>query len=245
MTRKRTLALAIGTATTAALLAAAPAGAQIDEPPVLPGTGDRCVPDDRLDAARLRVLEAIDRRLATVEHLGGAVDRAASLTDAHRSTIDATLASTSSGLTDLRATVEAEDDGCELADEARSVVEDFRVYVVVLPQARVTIGGDRVAGVEPKLDQLAERLAQRIDEAAADGEDVTDAQAAHDAFVAAYEEAVATAAPIGDRVLALVAADWPEPAQPTLEQAREDLRAAVEDLRAARGFARDVVDALE
>jgi hypothetical protein len=241
--RTTTIAVAAGLGLTTILGLTATASAQepSDEPALV---GDGCVPDARIEAARTRILRGIDNRLQRVDRLQAAVAATDTLTDAHHATIDGTLAGDESGLTALRATVAGEVDGCALADEGRSVVDDFRIYVVVTPQTRLALGGDRVAGAADRIDQLEQRMSDAIAAAEADGQDVSDAQAAFDVFVAEAGSAIDSATPVGDAVLALSPADWPDTARPVLEDGRADLRSSVEHLRTARAAAQDVRDAL-
>src|SRR5690242_7071967 len=89
--------------------------------------------------AKRTVEEKIDQRLAQLSRLQHAVDGSKDLTDGDRSALDTILSNEVSGLTALRADVDAATDAKTIAADAKSMIDDYRVYVVVTPQVHLTI----------------------------------------------------------------------------------------------------------
>lgn len=67
------------------------------------------------------------------------------LTDAHEATIRTTLADQTTGLTALRAKIQAATTPEAVAESCRLVVPDYRVFVLTRPKVNLTIGADTLA----------------------------------------------------------------------------------------------------
>ena len=76
--------------------------------------------------------------------------KAKALTDADRRALQATLSADRSGLTSLRARLDAETTAQAAEADARQVVAAYRVYAVVEPQVRMAIA-DMVRS-HPRID---------------------------------------------------------------------------------------------
>jgi hypothetical protein len=197
-------------------------------------------------AVAKRTVEAkIDARLAQLAQLQHQVDASKNLTDGDRSALGTILSNEVSGLTQLRANVDAATDTKTIADDARSMIDDYRVYVVVTPQVHLTIATD--AGehaVEVANDKIAPKLDAAIAQAKANGKDVAKAQADDDAFKAAVAAAAADLDGQSATLLAQVPHGYPANHQTFL-----DARAKIADARAklaeARTDAHNVVDDLK
>ncbi|MBF8289738.1 MAG: hypothetical protein HW391_706 [Chloroflexi bacterium] len=187
----------------------------------------------------------IDRRLATIERLRSAVDDSRPLTNAHEAALEAILDRSAAGLRALRAEIEADTTVAELREDIASIFEDFRIYALVTRQVWLVIGADAVDATAAKLSTAAERLAGLIEQAAASGKDVTEAQAHLAAMEAAIDEALATVDGVAADVLPLTPADWNAgTAGPILRAARQAIADARADLRTAMSEARQVLAAL-
>ena len=84
------------------------------------------------------------------------------------------------GIKALQAQVPQDTTCPQLWSAARSMVYDYRVYVVMTPQTDLTIGADDETYVESRFDALEPAISSAIEEAKADGKDVTAAEAAFD-----------------------------------------------------------------
>ena len=187
----------------------------------------------------------IDRRLATIERLGNAVDTARALTDDHQAALTRILDSSAAGLRALRAEIAADTTLAELHADIRSIFSDYRIYVLVVRQVWLVIGADTVTAAGAALDNTAADLATLIARAEANGQDVTEAKAHLAAMEAAIDEAVNGVAGVAADVLPLTPADWNAgTAGPILRAARQAVVEARTDLRTAMGEARKVITAL-
>jgi hypothetical protein len=222
-------------AITGALVVGAPAVAAAQT--TAPATESRA---DRVDAVKARAHEAIERRLQTLERLASRVRGSRPLSDAHRTALDELIESQRSGLTALDAKIQADTDAETLRADVRSIVTDYRVYLLTAPKVHLVICADTELAVAARLDEVAARLQAKVDEAEAAGKDVTAAQGHLDAMTAKVGEARTAASGVPDSVLPLVPQDYPDN-EPTLDAARASLQTGRTALREARELARQVV----
>ncbi|MEX0875344.1 MAG: hypothetical protein WD646_02445 [Actinomycetota bacterium] len=207
--------------------------------------GQEEAPGERsIESVKQRCIRAIDARLHRIDRLQNAVSSSRHVTPRHEAILEGQLADAQAGLTRLKAQIRAEDDREEIRRLCRSIVTEYRIYVLVTPRTMLTLAADAAVAAANKLDDVADRIQYAIDEAAAEGKDVTEAQAQLDSMRSHIEAAKASAGSVPDAVLPLTPSDWPG-AQEVLRQAKQDLDEAREDLRAAKQDGYDAVEALK
>lgn len=187
----------------------------------------------------------IDRRLATIDRLGSAIDNARALTDAHEATLKAILDSSAAGLRALRAEIQADPSVPEVRRDIKRIFEDFRIYALVARQVWLVMAADAADAAGAALNGTAADLASLIAQAEASGKDVTEAKANLAAMQAAIDAALAGVDGVADGVLPLTPAAWNAgTAGPILRDARQAIVDARADLRTAASEARQVIAAL-
>ena len=196
-----------------------------------------------VNAIKARAHEAIERRLETLARLATRVRENRHLTDEHRAALTDLIESQIRGLSALDAKIQADTDPETLKADVKSIVTDYRVYLLTVPKVHLVIGADTELAAAVKLDEVATRLQGKIDEAAAAGKDVTTAQDHLDEMKAKVGEVRAAAGGVPDSVLPLVPQDYPDN-KPVLEAAQASLKAGRVALHEARQLARQVVAAL-
>lgn len=223
-------------AVTGALVLGAPAAALAASPTSPAQQGVR----RDAGAVKARAHEAIERRLQTLDRLAQRVRDNRQLSDSHRAALTDLIESQVRGLTALDATIQADTDVEKLVADAKSIVTDYRVYLLTGPKVHLVIGADTEVAVAAKLDEVAGRLQTKVDRAAAASKDVTTAQSHLDEMKAKLADAHSSAAGVPDAVLPLVPQDYPDN-KPVLDTARASLQAGRTALHAARDLAREVV----
>jgi hypothetical protein len=224
------------------MVAAVPAAAlaQTDEP----ATRDTVVdPDSGRDLSQLRErgLEAIERRLETIERLRQRIDDSDHLTGEHFGQLTAELARHEAGLEQLAREIEAAETGAELLAIAPKIVTEHRIYVLVVPKVAEVIGSDTGVAFAARGEEVAGVLSTWIERLADLGRDVSEAEAALGRMEANLAEGLALAGPVADEVIPLDPSDWPDPARVVLEDGRQDLEDARSEFRSARDAAKEVV----
>jgi len=225
------VALGCGTAAMALHIGATPAFAD-PSPSPLPV---------RLDAAKQVVTARIDGRLATLRALSTAVDSAAHLIPAHKSTLDTLIQQDQSGLSALKTKVSGESTLAGVRADDQSMVDDYRVYLLVAPKVRLTISADLETSAVGQLDTAAGTLAAAIASAKAAGKDTTKAEA--DLADMKAQTAAASSAVAGKADTVLAIAPGPDAqaiesqvkvVRDAVHSARTDLRKAVADGKAVK-----------
>ena len=182
----------------------------------------------------------VDRRVTTLGQLTAAINASKALTAAGKSALAAEIGSTSSGLTSLKASIDAAVSVVVLRARIVEIATQFRVYDLIAPQVYLTNAADGVAPIAAQFGKISTVLAGRISTAKSAGKDTTAAQTALDAMNAAIASAAASASPLPTKLLALTPAEYNagtagralRSARAGIVTARDQLKSAVADARA-------------
>jgi len=201
------------------------------------------VRDDAM--ARLKAIgnTEIDRRIATLTTLATRVAASRHLTDTDRARLSKEADNEKAGLTSLKTKINADTDLATLRTDVHAIVVDYRVYVLVVPQVRLTTAADAVLDLSDRFTTLDQRLHDRIARAKAAGNDVAALESALSDAEAKVAAAKQLAVPVPDQLGPLTPAGYPGN-RSTLLSARQALRDARTDLRAARADVRQVITGL-
>jgi hypothetical protein len=132
--------------------------------------------DQTLPGLKTALTARIDQRLASLQVDLAVIDAARHLTDGHRGELSTVVNEAIAGLTQLRGEVADETTIEGLRAAATSMVADYRVYLLVGPQVRLTIAGDAAAAAFDRAQQAHDKLAEKVAQAKADGQDTTAAE---------------------------------------------------------------------
>jgi hypothetical protein len=223
-----TLAIAAAVATAGLLVVAGPAQA-----------------DDSATVAKAKaeVTRRIDLRLDALRRFDTRLNSAKHLTGDHKSTLHDLISKDEAGLGDLKTKVADETTIAALRADAASMVNDYRVFILVGPKVRLTIVGDAEQAAIDKLRDVEKTLADLVAKAKAAGKDTAAAEQNLADMLAALDKAtsdvdgqVATLlaiqpGPDGAAIRAKVAS-----VRRALGAGRADLRAAVLEARQVRKF---------
>ncbi|GIE87306.1 hypothetical protein [Actinoplanes regularis] len=127
-----------------------------------------------LDVVKKAVITRIDKRLDALKKDSAALDKAKHLQAAHKQTLQQLIDGQSAELTKLRAKTEAETTAEALKADARSMVVDYRVFILTGPKVRLSIvidtelaaAGklhDRENADDAKLDAVEKSLDGKVD----------------------------------------------------------------------------------
>ena len=184
----------------------------------------------------------VDRRLTTLGQLTSTINASKALTAGHKATLTAEVGATSSGLTGLKAAIDAGVSVAVLKARIVEIAAGFRVYDLVVPQVFLTNAADGATAIAAQFGQISPALAGRISTAKSVGKDTTAAQAALDAMNAAIANAAALVSPLPGRLLVLTPAQFTAgTAGPVLRSARAGIVSARDQLKSAVADARAVL----
>jgi hypothetical protein len=191
----------------------------------------------------------INRRFVTLDGLTYLVNHSDVLTAEHKTDLltgnsinPASFVAEKSGLTALKATIDADTTVAALRTDIGKIAPDYRVYLLVVPKTHITAAADGTAKASARFVPLASELQNLINQAKAGGKDVTAAQAALDDMNAKVGQANGLIAPVVGSIMSLSPADWNNGiAGPALKSARMTIHSARALLRDARQDAHKVI----
>ena len=165
------------------------------------------------------------------------------LTAADKATLLGEITAENEGLAALRVKIVADTDRATLVADCKSIVGNYRVYMLMIPKAHLMIASDAAAVIGQKLTDLATRLQADIDKAKAAGRDTTDAQRDLNNLKAAISAGTGAAAPVDGLVnfaLPLNPSDY-ESDEQNVKTARTDMGTAHTNFVQARSDAKQVI----
>jgi len=202
--------------------------------------------DDAALARRVKQVTArIDLRLKALDKGDALLDRKKHVTDAHRSTLSALIDADRTGLTALREKVAGETTVDGVKADATSMINDYRIFILVAPKLRLTAAGDREAAAIERLRKVHDKLAALVAKAKAAGRATGPAEAALTVMQNSINKAsngltgqvdallALQPGPDGDAIRASVAK-----IRKTLGDVRSDLRTAVAAAKKVRDLAK-------
>ncbi len=195
------------------------------------------VQDQRVDRVKARCLTQIQRRQTALTDMDNRIDQAKAIADDHRSALKRIDTQTSDGLTALASEIQGEDNVTELRAECRRIVEDYRVFALLRPRARVVLASDRELAAISRLHEVEDRLQAAIDKS---DKDTAAAEQHLASMKTAVDAAMGKAGGIYDSVIGLTPADFN--ANPdvlsgpvtSVRAARDDIKTAVSEAKATR-----------
>ena len=221
----------LAAAVTLAVAIAGPAAAQAQTDTTTAAAGRWAeLRSDATAALKARGDVEIDRRLRTLADLTKRVQNAKHLTPANRDALATQLVAETSGLTALKAKIDADTDLATLRADLRAIVTQYRVYLLMDPKVHLVVAADRSLAAADAFDKVFAKL---------DGKPGVDQAKLADAK-AKVDDARKLAGGVPDSVIPLQPPDYPGN-RPALESARDDLRTARQDLRAARALVGQLV----
>jgi hypothetical protein len=184
----------------------------------------------------------INRRFVTLTALSSKISASKVMTSADAAALQSEISSTRSGLTALKATIDAETSIPVLKLDIVRIATQFRVYLLVVPQVHLVNAADAVAIAQTKFATVNTNLQARINAENTAGKNTAAAQADLDAMNASVTAAANLASPLPAALLPLTPVEYNggtagpilANARTALGQARDDLKSALADAKACR-----------
>jgi hypothetical protein len=138
-----------------------------------PANADSATAVNRL---KVEISRRIDLRLAALNRFDTTISAAKHLSDAHQSTVHTLITGDVSGLQALKTKVNGETTVAALRTDAASMVNDYRVFLLVGPKARLSIVGDTEDFAVGRLHTAHDKLADLVAKAKTAGKDTATAE---------------------------------------------------------------------
>ncbi|MBI3984659.1 MAG: hypothetical protein HY344_01800 [Candidatus Levybacteria bacterium] len=200
--------------------------------------------ETRMENLRERAYKEIDRRIASLEKLIGRLSQMKRLSqdqiDGYKDEIGINI----EGLTALRGKIASDTDLTTLQADVKLIVSGYRIYAFFIQYINLNAAFDRAYTVYNNINTVYAKLAARIDEAKANGEDVTILTT----YLTDMNTKLTDAKSLLDSGLAelsgLSASGYPDN-KANLESARTKLRTIHQDIKAAYQLARKIIQGLK
>ncbi|MDA8360299.1 MAG: hypothetical protein M0Z95_29280 [Actinomycetota bacterium] len=191
----------------------------------------------------MKLETALHARLARLSELSSVISASAHLTPGDRSTLTADVASEEAGIGAILRQVPGDSTCGELRNAARQMIVNYRVYVVMAPQVRLTIADDDEVAIGTVISRAITRVQGEINGSS----NQTGVAAARASLAAAENQAAAAgrdSAGISATVLLFTPSSYPD-CWSSFLSARTSLREGLVALRAARADLRAAIAALQ
>ena len=203
----------------------------------------------RITKGKERADEEVQRRIKILTELNTKVQGMKRVSDSTKASISSTVQAEVGNLSTLDAKIQADSDIETLKADVKSITTSYRIFMLVIPQGRISVAGDRIHTVADSETTFAGKLKTRIDEAAAQGNDV----AALNASLSTMTGKIADANIQVDAAVALVANLTPDNGDKAkmdannaaIKSARAKVKAGMEDLQAAHKAAKSIREGLK
>lgn len=186
----------------------------------------------------------IDRRVANLSAALEKLGASTKLSLADKASLTAQVQSELTGLASLKAKLAADTTLTAARADVASIVTEYRVYVLMLPKARLAAAADRFAIVEDKLTSLNAKLTAAVDQQKTAGKDVSALEAKLSDMKSQTAAATSATQGLVAKLIALQPTDY-NTSHAVLVTYRESLKTAQTDAVAARDDAKSVIDGLK
>jgi hypothetical protein len=132
----------------------------------------------RAERAKEKAVKEIDRRIASLNAIVERISLMSKVTDLLKTNLKTNTQNQINALTALKVKIEADTDLATLKTDVKSITDAYRIYALVMPQARITAAADRMATIINMLVSVGTKLQARINAAKAGGADTTALEAA-------------------------------------------------------------------
>jgi hypothetical protein len=196
-----------------------------------------------------RADQELTRRISNLNSASTRDGDMKNLSASEKTSLQASISTEIGNLTGLKAKIDADTDATVLKTDVKSITNDYRVYMLVLPQGRIAAATDRVGTIVSEMQQLGTKLQARITTAQTAGKNVTAAQSAYTDMQAKLTDANTQA----QAALSETQSLQPDQGNATVQasntaaikDALSKLKTAQSDLKAARADIKTIMDAVK
>lgn len=196
-----------------------------------------------LENLKKRANEEINRRITSLTKLINKISEIKRLTESQKASLTSSLQAEIDSLKLLNTKIQSDTDIATLRKDVKSIVDSYRIYLLVMPQTQIIIAADKLLNTADILTQFAAKLQTRISETKNAGKDTTVLEATLADMMAKIADAKTQANNAINEVSTLQPTGYPEN-KTSLQDARTMLQAALKDLIIARQDAQKIVVAL-
>ncbi len=192
---------------------------------------------------------AITARIADLNKLNTRVQGLKNVSSTEKTNISNDVQTNISGLTSLKAKIDADTDATAALNDEKTITGSFRIYALVVPQGSILASVDRVNTIVDLMTPIGSKIQSRITADQTAGKDVSALQTLLSDFNSKIADAKIQAVAAQSGVVSLV----PDQGNKTtlasntaaLKAARANIKTATNDLQTARQDAKKITQSLK
>lgn len=188
---------------------------------------------NRITNGKQRADSEIERRLTILNNLLTRINNSKNLSSSSKSTLAADVQNEINNLTALKSKIDADTDITNLKTDIQSIVNDYRVYLLMAPQVGLVVYADNEITAANNFSNAVPIIQNLISTAQSKGVDVTSMNASLQDLQSKVADAKTQAQNAESSVLSLTPSGYPGN-KPTLQSALAMLKTGRSDLQAAR-----------
>jgi hypothetical protein len=124
-------------------------------------------------SAQAKADVAITARITALNDLKTRIDQMQKVSDSEKTSLNNNIDVSVTDMINLKAKIDADTDNVTLKADIQSITKSYRIYLLILPQGRITAAGDRIMTIVGLLNDLSTKLQTRIGQIQASSKDVT------------------------------------------------------------------------
>ncbi len=187
----------------------------------------------------------IDLRLKTLDALKIAINGATNLSSGDKSTLAGLDSADVSGLQALRTKTDAETTIAGVRADAKSMIDDYRIYLLVVPKVRFTVASDTETATIAKLQSVHDKLAAISTQLAAQGKDTGAVNAKLSDLATQLASATSSINGLAAGLLAVQPSPDASAMQAAVAPVRAGVKSARSDLKTAAADAKSAAQGLK
>ena len=198
----------------------------------------------RMDNLKARAGNEINRRVTALSDLVSRLNAIKHLSADSKTTFVNSIKNEITSLNTLKTKVDADTDLNTLKTDVQSIVNNYRVFLVYIPQIQLLAAADRLSDVSGKLADLATKLQTRLNNAQASGKDVSSLETLLKAMTTKIADANTQYNNVESSVIPLTPNGYPGN-RATLIASRKMIQTGHQDLVAALQDAQKIIQGLK
>lgn len=129
--------------------------------------------DTQMANLQTRAALEIDRRITSLTNLITRINAFKHITTEQKTTLTTQVQNEITALNTLKTKIQADTTIDTLRTDVKSIVASYRIYALFMPQIQIMAAADSLLQTDDQATELAAKLTTRIQEAQADGADIT------------------------------------------------------------------------
>lgn len=192
---------------------------------------------------------AVTERINALTSLKERINAIAHVSDGTKASLSASIDATIASLQSLKVKIDSDTSAASIRADAKEMITATRIYMLVIPQARIAAAADRVGVIVDMMTALNTKVQTRISIAQAAGKDLSVTTALETDMMAKLADAKIQAAAAVTASAGLTADNGDKTKasanEAALKTARTSLKAAEMDLKAAREDMKKILIAIK